>query len=492
MNPLKYFWAYFETNHFTLYFAVFLLVLSLIKYLKFPLFQTKTSSHRKILFTIILLGLALRIGWLGFSSYEPKTQWSQTHMLESDVTNVQAVELTKGIWFHNEDGSPSAHRPIGYPMILGLVYKIFGPSALVAQSLNLLFFSLGAWLVFLIGSLIFSKRVGLFSAFFYSIYPVSFYSIKLMTDEHLFIPLWFFGLYLLLREIKGCPVRWPLMWYGVIFGYAAMTRTHAIFMPLVVAFAYILMRRSWKKVFFSFMTVMILMQVVNLPWVVRNYKIWGVPLLYTANNSYVYRSFNSSATPEGGGHIPAKGEEGYSEEMTAALVSGNGVLYHNLSGRELKRYVLSHPKRSFFLGICRAIYFMGWDRGGGMWSLWFQFQEGSYDPSRPVPQGLKDFFEETGYVFYYALFFCFLFSMGLIARRWKKESPEIRASILMLGSCFLFWLMEHMVIYPDRKYRFPLEPLMIVAGSVFLDWVVFQFKWCRPAWPGKAALKGRA
>lgn len=472
LNPLKYFWAYFETNHFTLHFVVFLIVLSLIKYFKFPSFPPK-----KNLLAVILLGLALRVVWLGFSSYEPKTQWDQTHMLESDVTNVQAIELTKGIWFHDADGRPSAHRPIGYPMILGLVYKIFGPSPLAANALNLLLFALGAWLVFLIGGIVFSERVGLLSTFFYNIYPVSLYSIKLITDEHLFIPLWFFGIYLLLREMKGRPVRWPLFWYGLIFGYAAMTRTHAVFMPFVVAFAYFLRGDSWKKITRAFVMVLFFMQLVNLPWVIRNYKTWGFPVVYTANNSYVYRSFNSSATPEGGGHIPAKGEEGYSEELAAALVSGKGVLHHNLCGRELKRWILSHPEKFLLLGTCRALYFMGWDRSGGMWPIWFQFQEGSYDPLRPPPQKLKDFFEEMGYASYYMLFFCFLFSMVLIARRWKKVSAETRVSILMLGSCFLFWLMEHMIIYPDRKYRFPLEPLMIVAGSFFLDWVFREFRW---------------
>src|SRR3989338_8837054 len=78
MNPLKYLWAYFETNHFTAYFSIFLIVLSLIKYFKLPSFPAK-----KALFAIVLLGLALRIAWLGFSSYEPKTQWNPTHMLES-------------------------------------------------------------------------------------------------------------------------------------------------------------------------------------------------------------------------------------------------------------------------------------------------------------------------------------------------------------------------------------------------------------------------
>ena len=410
-------------------------------------------------------------------------------MLESDITNIQALELTQGVWFYDDQGAPSARRPIGYPLLLGLVYKIFGPFAWAAYGLNLALFSGGLWLVYLLGKIIFDETAGGLGAFFYSVYPVSVYSIKLITDEHLFVPLWFLGLYLLLREMKGRPARWPLLWYGIIFGAATMTRTHSIFMPLVVAFAYFLIKAPWKKIVMGFLAVAFFMQLVNLPWVIRNYKIWGVPVLYTANNSYVYRDLNSSATPEGGGHIPGKGEEGYSAELEEAKKAG-GVKYHVLSGQLMTQWILNHPKQFLLLGTSRAIYFMGWNRSGGVWPTWFQFQEGSFDPARPIPQAVKDLLEETAYAFYYALLFCFMFSIFLIAKRWRRLSGETRRAILVLGSCFIFWLMEHMVIYPDRKYRFPLEPLMIIVGSVFIGWVVFQFKWRRPGWPEKTVLKG--
>ena len=475
MNPFKYFWAWFETNHFTLYFAIFLFVLSLLKYLPWP-----KVGAKKILFGIILLGLVLRVAWLFFSGYEPKTQWSPTHLLESDIANIQAIDMTRGVWFADDTGQPSARRPIGYPLALGLVYKLFGYSAAMGLGLNLALFVWGVGLLYLCAKTVFDEWAGLLAAFFYSIYPVSIYSIKLMTDEHLFIPLWLFGLYLLLREIAGRSWRWPLIWYGVVFGLATMTRTHSIFMPAVVAVAYALLKYPWKKVLLAFFAVAILMQAVNLPWMIRNYKIYGAVVPYTLNNSYVYRSFNPTATPEGGGHVPDKGEKGYSEELANALASGNPVLYHQLSGREITRWILSDPFHFALFGTCRAIYFMGWDRGGGMWPIWFQFQEGSYDPARVFSKSWTDFFEELGYAYYYGIFFTFLFSIVLMVRRWKGFSLSRRASILMIGSCFLFWLGEHMIIYPDRKYRFPLEPLMILYGAFFIQWWMNEFQWRFP------------
>ncbi len=478
MNPLSYFFAYFETNHFTFYLLIFFLALTSIKYLRIPL--PKTAF---LLIGVIALGVLLRIGWIGLSTYTPKTAWDSGPMLESDLANIHAVELTKGIWFEDADGKPMARRPIGYPLVVGLFYKIFGTKAVVLYVLNLMLFVAGAWFLYLLGQHIFSERIGLLATFFYSIYPTSIYSIKLVTDEHLFIPLWFLGLVFLVKEIKGRPVRCPLFWYGLIFGVATMTRTHSIFMSFVVAGVYFLMRMSWKKILAGFFVITLLTGLIALPWAVRNYKIWQAPVFYTANDFFVYRAVNSSATPEGNGHIPQKGEEGYSEELEKAAQSGNEGLYHSLCGREIRRWILTHPKQFLLMGTCRAIYFMGWNRAGGVWPLWFQFSEGSFDPARPMPQRLKDFFEETAYGAYYFLLFCFLFSLIFLIRRWRTLSRPTQISILAIGACFVFWLVEHMVIYPDRKYRYPLEPLMIILASTFLDFLLFEFQWKRPVDP---------
>ena len=117
-----------------------------------------------------------------------------------------------------------------------------------------------------------------------------------------------------------------------------------------------------------------------------------------------------------------------------------------------------------------------------MWPTWFQFQEGSFDPARALSKPLQGMLEETAYASYYFVLFAFLFSIALMVRRWTSFSTTAQISILVLGSCFFFWLAEHMIIYPDRKYRFPLEPLMIASGSFFIAWVLREFRWRMPRW----------
>ncbi|MCX5666798.1 MAG: glycosyltransferase family 39 protein [Candidatus Omnitrophica bacterium] len=385
--------------------------------------------------------------------------------------------MTEGKWFLNDDGTPSGHRPIGYPMLLGLCYKLFGVNKAVAYSLNMILFVISAYLVYYLAEAIFSRRIAYLATLMFSIYPISIYSIVLNTDEHLFLPVWYLGLLLLFREIQGKPSRLKLLCYGLLFGYATMTRTHSIFMPLVVGFSYILLKYSWKRVLVGAMSVLVIMQLINLPWVIRNYKAWGVPVLYTATALYVYSQLNSSATAEGsGGHIPAEGELGYSEDLAKAMEEKNEGLQHTLANREMKKWIIKHPAEFLNLGICRVLVFMGWNRKG-VWPIWFQYYDGSYDPKRPLPQAVRDVLEELAFVAYYLVFFSFIFSIFMLIRRRKKLSATTKTLLLVLGSCFIFWFAEHMIIYPDRKYRFPIEPLMIIVGAYFLEYIIFTFRW---------------
>ena len=473
MNIGHYLYQYVKTNVFTFYLAAFLVSLTLVKYIKFP---QKAFSRRAVLLFVILLGLVLRLGWLGFSSHIPKTEWDKP-FIEEDRINIHAIELKQGRWMLEEDGSPSGHRPMGYPTFLGAVYMIFGNDRAVAWALQLLLYAATAALVYLMGKTLFSAEIGLLATLFLAVYPVSIYSIKLTCDEHLFLPLWYLGIFILLKEVMGRPGKWNWLWYGLLFGYAAMTRTHAIVMPAVIAFAYILKKYTWKRIVGTVFLVAVVMQLINLPWIIRNYKAWGVPVIYTTNMNYVYAAVNSSATPEGEGHLPVKGEDNYSEEFEAAVNEGNPGVVHKLSSKYMMQWIAGHPRDFLVLGTCRLLVFMEWNRRFGTWPLLSQYFENSFDPARPLSVRTRYVLDELAYVAYYVLFYTFIVGAFMAAAFRRRFSSDARKGMLVLGSCMFFYLLEHMVIYPDRKYRFPVEPIMMIFASYLFYYLLTEFRW---------------
>lgn len=462
---LHYLYQYVKFGKFT---TVFLVVIGAVIVLKFLPKPRLMIPKRALLIAILLLGLFLRIGWLNYSAHTPMTEWKTDHMLENDWINVHAIELAEhGTWFHGPSGLPSGRRPIGYPMFLALFYKILGPHLAVAWSLNLLLYGVTILFLFGMARRLFDENVALMTALLFAIYPMSIYSVKLLTDEHLFLPVWYGGLYLLVRMLDGRKVPLDWLWLGIIFGYATMIRTHTIFMPFVVGLTFWLMKRPVKEIVAKAILVALVMNLVNLPWVIRNYRAWGVPVLYTATGSFVYSQVNSTATPEGGGHIPIEGEPDYSPELDTAIKSGNEGVVHQISNRLMKQWIFQHPRQFLELGPSRLLDFMCFNRKSGVWAIWHQYYPGSYDPEKPLPEKLRQFLEESSFAFYYVLFFSWILGMILLIRRWKTIPVVTQKGLLLFGFCFLFWFMEHMVIYPDRKYRFPLEPLMLISVSYF-------------------------
>ena len=219
-------------------------------------------------------------------------------MSEFDIINAHANDLTQGIWFEDGEGNPIGRRPMGYPMFLGLLYSVFGAHNAVAWTSSLILYIATTLLIFGLGKELFSAPIGLIAALFFSIYPDAVLSIKMVTDEHLFLPVWYLGLYLLVRELGGAKMRFSWLWYGLIFGFSTMIRTHTIFMPVVISAAYFAARMPWKKVFSGFLLTMLVMQMINVPWVMRNYKAWDSFVLYTATAPFIYAAYNPTAPPE--------------------------------------------------------------------------------------------------------------------------------------------------------------------------------------------------
>ena len=486
---LSYLYDYVKFNNISLYALIALGLLSVVKYFKFPL----PLSPRLSVGLAVAVGLALRIAWVCFSSHAPRMSWETAQPpIENELINLHAIDITKGIWFINPDGTPSARRPIGYPVFLGALYKIFGIHLSVAWLSNLALYLVTILLVFLIARRVLAIREAVTATWLFALYPISIYASKLTTDENLFLPVWYAGGFLLLREIQTDNSRplWP--WYSLLFGYATMIRTHTIYMPVVVGLAMLWRKKPWRKIVIRMALVALVMLLPNLPWIIRNYRIWKVPVLYTTNGQCIYQEFNSSSKPEGGGWVPKRGEADFSEEMERAEQSGNEGLVQKYANQALVRWIVRHPGEALHLGIPRFLYFMNWNRAGGVWPIWYQYYENVFDPRRPLSEPLRKVLEEAAFTYYYFVLFTFLVSLGMIYSKWKSFPEEKRVGLLILASSFLFWCAEQLVIHPERKYRYPLEPWMMMAASVFINFVLYELRW-EYAWAGiRARFRRRA
>ncbi|OGW83095.1 MAG: hypothetical protein A3C47_04730 [Omnitrophica bacterium RIFCSPHIGHO2_02_FULL_51_18] len=479
MRILPYLYEYFKTNYFTLICAVLIGACFLFRRLSGGRFLGKIPSMRKQLFWVLAvfcLGTILRLGWIGICRYEPAFQWSDAtekskNLIEQDGINIYAASITKGSWFRGAEGEPLARRPVGYPTLLGAVYSVFGTHLTAFHVLNFLLYLATLPILYALAREMFDDLTGLLVVFIFSIYPVSVYGMSLALDEHLFVPLWYGGIWLLIRQANGSKIKWPLLWYGLIFGCATATRTHSFFMPLIVGFVYFRLSRSWKKVLLAAAVVYLIGQAVIFPWIWRNYQVWGIYVPYTATNHDVYHGCNASVTQaDNNGHWPEPGEPGYNETLSKAIARYDVATFQPLAAREVSHYILTHPWDVFVTGIEKSLHFLGANRKTGVWAIDLMEESKHYTPELKLPEEQRRFFEELAFGAYYIVFYSFLFGAISTLKTWKALPPQRKNTLLISGLCFAGYLGLHFLLYPERKYRYPLEPFMMIVASHFLLW----------------------
>lgn len=81
--------------------------------------------------------------------------------------------------------------------------------------------------------------------------------------------------------------------------------------------------------------------------------------------------------------------------------------------------------------------------------------------------------EEYAFFFYFVTFHFFLFALVHIFFYGRRKIPGSNFTCIQIVlACLVCWLAMHMIIMPDPKYRFPLEPLMMIFAVYFAEVLV--------------------
>lgn len=192
-------------------------------------------------------------------------------------------------FMHN--GVLSAVRTPLYPLFLTVIlfFRLSMPWAILL--LHNFIASAAAVLLYRIGKLFFSERVGLVAGYIYSLEPYMIMTSNLATTETLFNFLVLCFLYAFGKWYLRESSPRLLLWSGFWLGLAMLTRPVALYAPLVVL---LLLGFRWLKerntrVFFLHATLFLAMFFFVLsPWMLRQYARFGTPRLTNIDASMMY------------------------------------------------------------------------------------------------------------------------------------------------------------------------------------------------------------
>ncbi|MFM9965774.1 MAG: glycosyltransferase family 39 protein [Planctomycetaceae bacterium] len=416
-------------------------------------------TERHYLIALLLLAALLRLGVIC---------WKPESLSEDrDLYWGIAKHLAAGHGFANPDwGHPTAYRPPLYPWLLAGILFVGGGAKLLA------FVQIGlsvstVWLTWRLAKRLGLRSMALLAAAFVAVNPLLVQTTALAMTETLST---FLQTLLLLILVETRPGEWRHRWgIGVLFGLAALCRpTIWAFAVLasVVSVAGLFVRRSSASsprrvhVLAGWLAIALTCGLTVAPWVIRNYLIFGEPILTTThggytlllgNNDEVYRA--EIAEPTGQPWDSRAWQQSLSQAVRQRDV-GKWMSFQSeeahLEFRELKRdrrmsdmartWIRQHPRE--FAESC-------WLRVRRFWNI---FPGGADAGSLPK-------LAQWGMALFFAIELLAA-AIGLWRLRrdeWSRWWPLV---LLVLS-----FALVHVVYWSNLRMRAPVEPVLALLAA---------------------------
>lgn len=453
-----------------------------------------THHERRLLIAIILLSVLLRAGLaLALGNSLAETRGGTSDQISYDAL-AQRVAAGHGFSFATDwwpgvkADQPTAFWSYLYTLYLAGVYALFGHTPLVARLLQAVIVGAAMpWLTWRIGRRVFGPRPALIAAAISAVYLYFItYAASLMTEAFYIVGiLWTLDAAMRLAAAlvpdpagfsakpAGSRRRRPLLLgleLGLAMGVTLLLRQviSAFLLVLALWFLVLLWRRGRLRAGLAPLAVAALtMALLLLPFVVRNYRVFGVVGMpntnvginfFWANHPIYGTQFEAVLSPEHG--------VSYQELIPPELRGLNDALLDRALLARGVQIVLDDPGRYLLLSLSRVpIYFQFW----------------------PTPQ--STLLSNAARLLSFGLFLPFML-YGLIlaildVRRSKftaQADPTAQAGLptapahdLRLAYLALLWLfmatytLVHLLSWANVRYRLPVDAVWLVFAGYALD-----------------------
>ncbi len=382
--------------------------------------------YNVLIFLVLLGGLALR--WLYVAQLDNKLWWVD----EVDYLAL-GTSIASGDGFATANGEPTAFRPPGYPLLLAGLEHI-GCNTVAEIRLAQVFIStLTLFFLFLLSLKIAGPVAALVSTAVAAGYPYFIFGAGTLYPLTCFSFALVASIYFMLSQKKM-----HVALAGLLMGAAILMRTSAVVLAFsVIVWLFFMMRRSIKKYFSTAIIYGLALTIVVAPWLIRNYTVFGKPMLSSNGGRNLWLGNNPKSTANTGSDIAMP------PELEARIAAATEVEADAIYAAEAKEFIKANPWHAFKLSAQKGVAF---------WRL---------DPS-PTTEGYpryKNIYSMLSIVSVAPVFLLAILGIFLADREHKK--------IMLLWILFaLSFTALHAVYISKVRFRLPLDYFFIImTGS---------------------------
>ena len=388
-----------------------------------------------LLMAIVAVGIVFRVAAIAGFNHSP----------QSDELAYQsmALNLISGNGIIDNMGNYAMYN-VGYPLlVLSPAFIIFGEHLLVAKLANLILGVVSIFLCYLTAKEAGAGRLGrLLAAAAWAIYlPASVYGVYL-AKENLMTPLMLGVIWCALRLTKDPTWKISVI-CGVLFGLLALTGSAALALVCLVLLALILCKISFSHRLGLGMLILLVAMVVTTPWLARNWRVIGAPVLNTNGGFNLYLGNNPAAT----GWFVSIADTPRGPTWNELRLSGE-VQASEILKQEAVSWIKEHPSEFLLLAFKKAVY------------LWMPpFHEGKGQGSTA----------ETVIRIMWLTQFLILVAVAIAS---LVLLPLKNSQLAILWLAIASYTMLHMLFYIIFRYREPIMPVIVIIAGLAVEFFI--------------------
>src|SRR2546422_1047355 len=242
-----------------------------------------------LLIASLALGVAFRLllVWATTSPSDPLNHLYPGYTDGAEyLDNAQSLVET-GVYGY--EGRPSAFRPPAYPFFMALSLRLLDESLTPIRIMQIGMFVAMAVIYCAVAARYFGRAAGILAAAFLSIYPLFAFMTTEIATECLYMLLesavFVLSLALLRPEVHPGKRTWLAFFAGLICGAGILTRPNMfivfLFLMALIVVGGLWRRRGWRAWLLPALGLAIGTYVVLIPWMSRNDRRFGAPVITT-------------------------------------------------------------------------------------------------------------------------------------------------------------------------------------------------------------------
>lgn len=448
------------------------------------------ASHKPA--AVILLAILVRLAVL--LAFPKVFAFDQTGAVQGSEAYDRYARnlLATGVYGKVTPGVPDAHIAPLYGYVLAVVYAVFGRGYVQVGVFHTLLDALSILMLYVTVRHLFPEEewIAILSALFYAFYPYLIFQNLTLIDTPLFMTLLhaFVLLLILLRE-RPTWNRGTLglaVLCGLVLGLATLVRA---ILPLLAIFAvaWFGFRLSFRQTVLRLLPVAVVAGLPLLPWIIRNYRVFGVFVPVSLNSGENFYQGNDQYT------VPYL-RSGYDvqwvpldDPVIAQIPDPFGPEANSRRFQLGLQYLRDNPAKIPELLWVKFLVHWSIDvaprfnptagqrlqlnADGTVTPVASANGNLTYGSQDPVNLYSDSLFSQLGravhLLYYGTLFFLALVGVALSWRRWRDMA--------LLWFVQISMTVVYVVFHPSTRYRVPSDPLLFVFSAYVLVWLWHRY-----------------